>query len=424
MWMITLGFGLATLLLAWQLFGYVVWLRFAGYSRTAHAVAPPRHFPRLSVVIPCLNEEKLIVSKYRNLTACTYPPDQLEIVFVDGGSTDGTVALLRNIAEGDPRVRVMLCQSGGKIHQLNAVLPTLRGEVVMVTDADARLDTQALYWIAAEFECSAAVAVVGAFTRPCAGLAVERCFWAAQNRVRLMESNAGHASLVIACCYAFRSDLLTAFPADVVADDVYIAALANSLGRQTKYTPLALVEELRTPQSLPEFFMHKARKSNAVLREMLRFAYRLADMPVRWKSILATRIVQQLLLPWCTVIWLAMAVSLVNLGQIDVVALSVGLLFTCLLATRKACTAVKLPDEERFSVVTLALAYAYTMAVMIFTGLSYLSLRQTSRYARLGETSAVIGEPAAPGTGVRSATMAADEVLPRAVQPGMEALAR
>ena len=72
--------------------------------------------------------------------------------------------------------------------------------------------------------------------------------------------------MVIACCYAFRRGLLDRFPEDVVADDVYVAALANTLGHRTTYCAKALVEELRTPQTLPELFTHKFRKSNAVLR--------------------------------------------------------------------------------------------------------------------------------------------------------------
>jgi len=404
MWIITLGFAVATLLLAWLLFGYVVWLRFAGYSRTQSPLRPPVEFPRLSVVIPCLNEEKLILSKYRNLIASDYPAGRLEIIVADGGSTDGTIAAVRALAESDPRLRLIACQRRGKIGQLNEVLPALHGDVVVVTDCDARLDAKALYWMAAEFEADEQVAVVGAFTRPRDGLAVERCFWAAQNRIRLMESSAGHVSMVIACCYAFRRTLLAAFPDDAIADDVYVAAIANTLGFRVKYCPQALVEELRTPQSLPEFFMHKARKSNAVLRELLRFSYCLPDMPVRWKSILATRIVQQLLLPWGTVFWMAMAASLVNLNQIDIVALSVGLLFACLLATRKASTAVALPAEEQFSVMTLALAYAYTMGVLFFTGLTYLSFQQTSQYARLGDVRSVTRPVSVPTTNVLPGT--------------------
>ncbi|MCK4627294.1 MAG: glycosyltransferase, partial [Phycisphaerae bacterium] len=292
MWIVILGFCVVTLLLAWLLFGYVVWLRLMGDGRKKGEADLPNTLPRLSVIVPCLNEEAFIAEKYRNLTACEYPRGHLEIVFADGGSTDGTVARLESLSAADPGTRVVACPAAGKISQLNHVLPMLSGDIVVVTDADARLEPEALMWLAADLEADPKMAVVGAFTSPNGGIAVERCYWAAQNRVRVLESRMSHVSTIAACCYAFRRELLNAFPDDVVADDVYVAALANTLGYHSTYSVRARVEELRTPASLPEFFSHKFRKGNAVLREMLRFAYRLPEMPSRWKSILATRIVQ------------------------------------------------------------------------------------------------------------------------------------
>ncbi len=404
MWMIVLGFGVTTLLLAWLLFGYVVWLRFVGDVRNRCEVAPPSCALRLSIVIPCLNEVDLIIDKYRNLSASRYPADKLEILFADGGSNDGTLERLQSLAGEDDRVRVIKCPDGGKINQLNHVLPTLSGDIVFVTDADARLDADALRWMVAEFEAKPEVAVVGAYTSPRGGLAVERCFWTAQNRIRLLESSVSHVSMVIACCYAFRRELLSRFPDDVVADDVYVAVLANTLGHQTVYSTKALVEELRTPATLPEFFTHKFRKSNAVLRELLRFSYRLPEMNDRWKSILSTRIVQQLLLPWVSILWLLSAVTLANLGQIDVPAMGAAVLLTALLVTRKATMSVELPSgkTERFSLLTLTLAYLYTMAICCATGLTYISFRQSSGYSRLAgrlhsaDRTAVEGKPRRP----------------------------
>lgn len=384
MWIIVLAFGVATLLLAWLLFGYIVWLRFVGDMADQTPVGRLQSFPLLSVVVPCMNEAQLIAEKYRNLMQSDYPADCLEIVFADGGSTDDTMSILRSIARENSRVHVVSCPVGGKINQLNHVLPTLSGGIVVVTDADARLEPDALKCMAAEFESRPSLAVVGAYTTPREGLSVERCFWAAQNRIRLLESRVSHVSMVIACCYAFRRSLLSRFPDDVVADDVYITALANAKGLHTIYCAQACVEELRTPSSLPEFFTHKFRKSNAVLRETLRFAYCLPDMDTRWKSILSTRIVQQLLLPWGTVMWLALAAILVNLGQYDVPALGAGVMLVALLATRKATTAIELPGaKERFGILTVILAYAYTMIILCATALTYLSFRQSSRYARL-----------------------------------------
>lgn len=387
MWIIVLGFVVTTLLLVWLLFGYVVWLRFVGDGRRRAGVAPPTSFPAISVVVPCLNEKEMIVEKYDDLVGCDYPRDKVEIVFADGGSTDGTVEHLEELARKDERIRVVACPAKGKTGQLNDVLPMLGGRYVIVTDADARLAPDALTWMVAEFEADPNVAVVGAYTTPRGGLAVERCYWRTQNRIRCLESSVSHVSMVIACCYAFKRELLSRFPHDVIADDVYVAVLANTLGHHTVYSTKALVEELRTPVTLPEFFRHKFRKSNAVFRELLRFSYRLPETDGRWKSILSTRIVQQLLLPWGTLMWLLSAAALVNLGQYDVPCLGVALLLVALLVTRKATMAVELPGPvERSSILTAALAYLYTMAILCATGLTYLSFRQSSCFTRLTGT--------------------------------------
>ncbi len=390
MWISLVGFSVATLLLGWLMCGYAVWLRFLGDARKRVDPHLLEHLPTMSVVVPCFNEERFIVAKYRNLKACGYPLDRLEVVFADGGSTDQTLSLLASLASGDDHVRVVSCPDGGKINQLNHILPSLAGDIVVITDSDAHLAPDALQWIAAEFEADAKVALVGACTSPRGGLPVERCYWAAQNRVRLLESRVSHVSIVTACCYAFRRELIPSFPNDVIADDVYAAVLANTEGHRTTYSSRATVEELRTPASLPEFFAHKLRKGNAVLREMLRFSYRLPEMNNRWKSVFTTCLTQQLLLPWVTAAWIVLAATLVNLGQWDAVGLAAATLLVALLAARKAAWSVEVPGEsERFGIVTIVLAFCYTLGVVFAAALSYTFFRQSSCYARLQDASPI-----------------------------------
>ena len=57
MWILILEYCFATLLLGWLLFGYAIWLRFLGGRQKQPGVELPRSCPRLSVIVPCLNEE-------------------------------------------------------------------------------------------------------------------------------------------------------------------------------------------------------------------------------------------------------------------------------------------------------------------------------------------------------------------------------
>ncbi len=397
MWISLIGFMTVTMMLLWLVSGYFVWLKFVGDDRRTPDISAITEFPTLSIIVPCYNESDIIAHKLRNLLSCDYPADRMEIVLADGGSTDRTVEILRTLSADHPHVRVEVCPQGGKINQLNHILPTLAGEYIVITDADARLATDTLTWVAAEFQADPRVALVGACTTPSGGLPIDQCYWAAQNRVRLLESKVAHVPIVAACCYAFRRGLIERFPGDVIADDVYAAVLANMAGHRTTYSSRATVEELRTPTGLREFFIHKYRKANAVLREMLRVCHRLPDMSARWKPIFSTVLAQQLLLPWLAGAWIVFGATLVNFGQFDVVGLSILTLFVGLLMARRAALSVDLPaGNERFSLVTFATAFVFPLAIVFAAALTYTFFRQDSHYKRInGESPARRTEPAA-----------------------------
>jgi dolichol-phosphate mannosyltransferase len=95
--------------------------------------------PLISIVSACFNEEQVIELFHRALSGVI---DELadydfEIVFVDDGSTDGTLAALNDIAARDPRVRVgSLSRNFGHQIALTAGLDHAVGDAVVMTDCD------------------------------------------------------------------------------------------------------------------------------------------------------------------------------------------------------------------------------------------------------------------------------------------------
>lgn len=111
-----------------------------GSFRTISTNAPAQLAiaPELSVVIPVFNEEanlSLLYSRLKHTLGALQA--SYEIVFVDDGSRDASLALLRELAASDPCVRAIeLARNFGHQVAISAGLDHARGKGVIVMDAD------------------------------------------------------------------------------------------------------------------------------------------------------------------------------------------------------------------------------------------------------------------------------------------------
>lgn len=94
---------------------------------------------RISVVIPILNEEKVLPELLRRVRAVLdqVPGGPHEIVMVDDGSTDGTPDILRRESQVDDRlVGVVLSRNFGHQAALSAGLAQASGDAIIAMDGD------------------------------------------------------------------------------------------------------------------------------------------------------------------------------------------------------------------------------------------------------------------------------------------------
>lgn len=92
------------------------------------------HGPLVSVILPVFNGEEFIGQAVESALSQTY--QQLEIITVDDGSTDGTRAILDHYARKDSRVRVLGQANGGVARARNYAIAEARGEFIAPLDAD------------------------------------------------------------------------------------------------------------------------------------------------------------------------------------------------------------------------------------------------------------------------------------------------
>lgn len=98
--------------------------------------------PELSLFLPVLDEEDNLRPMYGKIAAALDALGRTaEVIFVDDGSTDRSLAILREIAAGDPRVRVIsLRRNYGQTAAMAAGIDAARGDILIPMDADLQND--------------------------------------------------------------------------------------------------------------------------------------------------------------------------------------------------------------------------------------------------------------------------------------------
>jgi peptidoglycan-N-acetylglucosamine deacetylase len=102
--------------------------------RAKNAQYDPVYRPPVSVVIAAYNEEKVIVRTIYSILENGY--DNMEIIVVDDGSTDRTLAVLREHFVENLKVRVITQPNGGKSAALNHAIRQARHDILIAVDAD------------------------------------------------------------------------------------------------------------------------------------------------------------------------------------------------------------------------------------------------------------------------------------------------
>jgi cellulose synthase/poly-beta-1,6-N-acetylglucosamine synthase-like glycosyltransferase len=126
-------------------------------SVTRETLLPaPVQYPRITVIVPAYNEEKVIQTTIESLLATDYPDK--EIIVVDDGSTDKTLEIARRYSD---KIKVIHKENGGKASALNQGLLYATGDIVAVVDADTIIGHSSLKHIAKALVDENVVAVAG-----------------------------------------------------------------------------------------------------------------------------------------------------------------------------------------------------------------------------------------------------------------------
>jgi cellulose synthase/poly-beta-1,6-N-acetylglucosamine synthase-like glycosyltransferase len=114
-----------------------------------------KHYPKVSIIIPAYNEEKVVKKTIESLIETRYP--RKEIIFVDDGSTDGTLEVAKQFKD---QIIILHKDNGGKASALNYAMVYTKGEIIVIVDADTIAGLNSIKEIVKGFEVDEHIAAV------------------------------------------------------------------------------------------------------------------------------------------------------------------------------------------------------------------------------------------------------------------------
>src|SRR5688572_23872451 len=109
---------------------------------------------KVSIVIPVFNEENNIEPLYREVMSTVQDiQHEFELVFVDDGSTDQSLSVIKTLSQNEPAVfYIQLSRNFGQQYALKAGMDSAKGDCVISMDCDLQHPPELLRDMIAKWE--------------------------------------------------------------------------------------------------------------------------------------------------------------------------------------------------------------------------------------------------------------------------------
>jgi cellulose synthase/poly-beta-1,6-N-acetylglucosamine synthase-like glycosyltransferase len=198
---------------------------------------------RITILIPCYNEEKSVRKSAESWMNQTRPAD--EVIVVDDCSKDRTTEILHEYIREQGLTTLSVVRTpkntGNKSHAQEYGLNFVTGDIVITTDGDTLLDSHFVENIEKDFQ-DQKIAAVGGYVRSLKYNWLTACraidYAVGQNLDKLAQDYINYLFVIPGAAGAFRKDILLEklkFDHDVLAEDLDITYKLHRLGYKIKY---------------------------------------------------------------------------------------------------------------------------------------------------------------------------------------------
>jgi cellulose synthase/poly-beta-1,6-N-acetylglucosamine synthase-like glycosyltransferase len=278
----------------------------------------PDFEPEVTLVVPAYNESAYLPGKLDNSLALDYPADKLKFLFVTEGSTDGSTQFIeRRRAELGARLGLIGGRERlGKVAAMNGAMRHVTTPFVVFTDANTRLNREAIRHLVRPFADDRVAAVAGekriatASSEAAAG-AGEGLYWRYESGLKKLDAELHTVVGAAGELFAVRTALYQPVEPDTLLDDFVISLRLAGRGYRVAYAPDAYALE-RPSYSVAEEQKRKVRIAHGGFQAMSRLLGLLNPFRHGWLTFqyVSHRALRWAVTPFCLPLLLVLNVAL------------------------------------------------------------------------------------------------------------------
>ncbi len=239
--------------------------------------------PKISIILPTWNEEKVIEAKLEDVENQEYPNHLLDVIIIDSASSDSTIPIVRkwlskkDFREGEKYRIIQEDSRRGKSYSINRAFDEADADsqILMMSDVDCRLAEGALLMIANRFSDESIGAVTGrqillniGQNRKASEEGSYRDFF---SMMRIAESRFSSTPIFHGECSAYRRDAISdhKLVENSNADDSQMAVSVIRSGYRAIYDPEITFYEVAPPDGRASK-IQKVRRAQGLIRHFWR----------------------------------------------------------------------------------------------------------------------------------------------------------
>jgi len=216
---------------------------------------PVNYYPSISFIVAAYNEQEIIEKKIQNSLQQNYPLSKIEFIFITDGSTD----LTPDIVNTHPEIKLLHdSKRAGKSAALNRAVLQANNEILIISDANTLLNSEAIKFITAHY-----------YDRSTGGVAGEKrviesyedidnvggsegLYWRYESILKKIDSEFYSVVGAAGELFSVRRSLYEILPESTILDDFVISLKAAEKGFKIIYEPRAYATEFASISLIDE----------------------------------------------------------------------------------------------------------------------------------------------------------------------------